>query len=180
MGHLTAAQNIYLGREPRKLGGLFLDEEQLNRNAQALFDRMRLVLSPATPIGELTVARQQMVEIAKALSKEALFGRLDNATICMRPNPCCPACAGTARSPTLTVNVDPTIRPRGAANLSARITEPVSTSSARNSSPGPPSSDPSSVALPSGESSTLSGMPSLSVSTLVLLVPSESSTRSTR
>ncbi len=80
MGHLTAAQNIYLGREPRKAAGLLLDEEQLNRDAKALFDRMRLVLSPTTLIGELTVARQQMVEIAKALSHKSRVLIMDEPT----------------------------------------------------------------------------------------------------
>lgn len=36
MNHLTVAQNIYLGREPRGRSGIFLDEERLNQNAQAL------------------------------------------------------------------------------------------------------------------------------------------------
>ncbi|APW42961.1 sugar ABC transporter ATP-binding protein [Rhodoferax saidenbachensis] len=80
MGHLTAAQNIYLGREPRRMAGLFLDEEQLNRDAQALFDRMHLALAPTTPIGELTVARQQMVEIAKALSHKSRVLIMDEPT----------------------------------------------------------------------------------------------------
>lgn len=80
MAHLTAAQNIFLGREPRKMGGLFLDEDQLNRDAQALFDRMNLALAPTTPIGELTVARQQMVEIAKALSFKSRVLIMDEPT----------------------------------------------------------------------------------------------------
>lgn len=80
MGHLTAAQNIFLGREPRKAAGLFLDEEQLNRNAQALFDRLNLVLAPTTIVGELTVARQQMVEIAKALSHQSRVLIMDEPT----------------------------------------------------------------------------------------------------
>lgn len=80
MSHLTAAQNIYLGREPRHMGGLFLDEAQLNRDAQVLFDRMHLALQPATPIGELTVARQQLVEIAKALSFKSRVLIMDEPT----------------------------------------------------------------------------------------------------
>jgi ribose transport system ATP-binding protein len=68
MGHLTAGQNIFLGREPRDRWGIFLDEARLNRDTQALFDRMHLAMAPETQISELTVARQQMVEIAKALS----------------------------------------------------------------------------------------------------------------
>jgi ribose transport system ATP-binding protein len=80
MGHLTAAQNIFLGREPRKLGGLLLDDEQLNRDAQALFDRMNLALAPTTVVGQLTVARQQMVEIAKALSHKSRVLIMDEPT----------------------------------------------------------------------------------------------------
>jgi len=80
MGHLTAAQNIFLGREPRKAAGLLLDEGQLNRDAQALFDRLNLQLSPTTTIGDLTVARQQMVEIAKALSHKSRVLIMDEPT----------------------------------------------------------------------------------------------------
>lgn len=80
MNHLTAAQNIFLGREPRRLGGLFLDEDKLNQDTQALFDRLNLALSPTTAIGELTVARQQMVEIAKALSFKSRVLIMDEPT----------------------------------------------------------------------------------------------------
>ena len=80
MNHLTAAQNIYLGREPRHFGGLFLDEEKLNQDTQALFDRLNLALAPTTAIGDLTVARQQMVEIAKALSFKSRVLIMDEPT----------------------------------------------------------------------------------------------------
>jgi ribose transport system ATP-binding protein len=80
MQHLTVAQNIYLGREPRGRLGVFLDEALLNNNAQALFDRMNLVLEPSTAIGALTVARQQMVEIAKALSFNSRVLIMDEPT----------------------------------------------------------------------------------------------------
>jgi ribose transport system ATP-binding protein len=80
MAHLTAAQNIYLGKEPRNTMGLFLDEGKLNRDAQILFDRMHMALAPTTPIGELTVARQQMVEIAKALSFKSRILIMDEPT----------------------------------------------------------------------------------------------------
>jgi ribose transport system ATP-binding protein len=80
MGHMTAAQNIYLGREPRKMGGWFLDDDQLNRNAQALFSRMNLDLAPSAMIGDLTVAKQQMVEIAKALSYKSRVLIMDEPT----------------------------------------------------------------------------------------------------
>ena len=80
MSHLTAAQNIFLGREPRRLGGLFLDEDQLNLDAAALFERLKLKLDPRTPIGALTVARQQMVEISKALSFRSRVLIMDEPT----------------------------------------------------------------------------------------------------
>jgi ribose transport system ATP-binding protein len=80
MPHLTAAQNVYIGREPRKFGGLFLDDDQLNRQAQELFDRIHLDIPPTTLIGSLTVARQQMVEIAKALSHQSRVLIMDEPT----------------------------------------------------------------------------------------------------
>ncbi len=66
MPHLTAAQNIFIGREP--LNGPFLDEAKLNKQAKALFDMMNLDVNPETKVADMTVAKQQMVEIAKALS----------------------------------------------------------------------------------------------------------------
>ncbi len=66
MPHLTAAQNIFIGREPRR--GLLLDENALNDKAQEVFDMMRLKVNPRTKVADMTVAKQQMVEIAKALS----------------------------------------------------------------------------------------------------------------
>jgi ribose transport system ATP-binding protein len=68
MPDLTVAQNIYIGREPRKMFNLFLDENELNERAQQLFQRMNLQMDPRIKVSDLTVAKQQMVEIAKALS----------------------------------------------------------------------------------------------------------------
>ena len=69
MPHLTAAQNIFIGREPLK--GFLLDENAQNQKAQELFDNMHLALKPWTKVGNMSVAKQQMVEIAKALSFNA-------------------------------------------------------------------------------------------------------------
>jgi ribose transport system ATP-binding protein len=80
MNHLSAAQNIFIGREPRKFGGLLLDEDALNAQAAAIFARLHLALDPRTPVGELTVAKQQMVEIAKALSFDSRVLIMDEPT----------------------------------------------------------------------------------------------------
>ena len=68
MPHLTVAQNIFIGREPRRGARFVLDEDQINRDTQQLFEMMHLKLDPRTKVADLTVAKQQMVEIAKALS----------------------------------------------------------------------------------------------------------------
>jgi ribose transport system ATP-binding protein len=80
MGHLSAAQNIFIGREPRRGLGLFLDEDGLNADARRLFERLNLRLDPRTRVAELTVARQQMVEIAKALSFDSRVLIMDEPT----------------------------------------------------------------------------------------------------
>jgi ribose transport system ATP-binding protein len=68
MPHLTVAQNIFIGREPRVARGLVLDEKAINDRALRLFEDLHIKLNPRTKVADLTVAMQQMVEIAKALS----------------------------------------------------------------------------------------------------------------
>ena len=68
MNHLTVAQNIFIGREPRKGLRFWLDEKKINEQTEELLERMHLRLDPRTKVADLTVAKQQMVEIAKALS----------------------------------------------------------------------------------------------------------------
>ena len=66
MPHLTVAQNIYIGREPRT--GPWVRDAELNRRTKKLLDGLNIHLRPTQFVGDLTVASQQMVEIAKALS----------------------------------------------------------------------------------------------------------------
>ena len=80
MRHLSVAQNIFIGREPRRGLGLFLDEERLNADARRVFARLNLDLDPRTLVADLTVARQQMVEIAKALSFDSKVLIMDEPT----------------------------------------------------------------------------------------------------
>lgn len=68
MQHLTVAENIYIGREPMK--GLLVDKAKQNAMTQELFDKLHLELDPKAVVKTLSVAKQQMVEITKALSHE--------------------------------------------------------------------------------------------------------------
>jgi ribose transport system ATP-binding protein len=79
MPDLTVAQNLFIGREPRA-SRLFLNERRLNRQAQELIERLHLPLSPKQVVGSLTVAKQQMVEIGKALSYDAKLLIMDEPT----------------------------------------------------------------------------------------------------
>jgi ribose transport system ATP-binding protein len=68
MPHLTVAQNIFIGKEPRAGLPFMLDEKKTNEKAEQLFENLHIKLDPRTRVSDLTVAMQQMVEIAKALS----------------------------------------------------------------------------------------------------------------
>ncbi len=66
MPHLTVAENIYIGREPMK--SLFLDKKKANDDARKLLESLNIHMDPTIPVNKLSVAKQQMVEIAKAIS----------------------------------------------------------------------------------------------------------------
>jgi ribose transport system ATP-binding protein len=68
MPHLTVAQNVFIGREHGRVFKLLVDEKEINRKTQQLMALLRLTLEPRTRVASLTVAKQQMVEIARALS----------------------------------------------------------------------------------------------------------------
>lgn len=69
LGHLTVAQNIFIGREFKK--GIKIDDKKMNEEAQKLFDRMNVDIDPRETMSKLTVGKQQMCEIAKAISHKA-------------------------------------------------------------------------------------------------------------
>jgi ribose transport system ATP-binding protein len=80
MPHLTVAQNIFIGREPRARLPFVLDDGALNTRARALFESLHLRMDPRRRVGDLAVAEQQMVEIAKALSFNAAVLIMDEPT----------------------------------------------------------------------------------------------------
>lgn len=75
---LSVAENIFLGREPRRFG--IINWEELYGRAQQLLDNLNLVIDPLTPVRNLGIGQQQLVEIAKALSQEARIVVLDEPT----------------------------------------------------------------------------------------------------
>lgn len=75
---LTAYENIFLGREKHQKG--FVRKSEEFRQAEQLFERIGVPINPGTPCRQLTVAQQQVVEIAKALSVNARIIVMDEPT----------------------------------------------------------------------------------------------------
>jgi ABC-type sugar transport system ATPase subunit len=75
---LNIGENIFLGREPRRFG--VISWEDLYSRAQKLLDELHLPIDPRTPIRQLGIGSQQLVEIAKALSQQARILVLDEPT----------------------------------------------------------------------------------------------------
>ena len=78
MGHLTVAQNMFIGREFMKNG--LIDDKAMEAEAQRQFDKMGVKIDPSAKLGDLTVGKQQMVEITKAISRDCKLLVLDEPT----------------------------------------------------------------------------------------------------
>jgi len=78
MSHLTVAQNIFIGRESK---GFFLNEHEIIKKTNALFERMNISsIDPHSKLADLTVGKQQIVEIAKAISYDSRVIVFDEPT----------------------------------------------------------------------------------------------------
>ncbi|MGI4894204.1 MAG: multiple monosaccharide ABC transporter ATP-binding protein [Janthinobacterium lividum] len=82
---LSIAENLFLGNEIKGRGGL-IDWNKANGEASRLLARVGLDENPTTPIGQLGVGKQQLVEIAKALSKDVKLLILDEPTAALNDN----------------------------------------------------------------------------------------------
>ncbi len=76
--HLSVAENMFLGRERKK--GVILSNGEMEGEAKRILDDLKIDLNPKQIVGELPVSKQQMVEIAKALSTNARVLIMDEPT----------------------------------------------------------------------------------------------------
>ena len=75
---LTVGENIFLGKEPSSFG--IINWSELYHRATKLLKDLNLPIDPRTPVGNLGIGQQQLVEIAKALSQDAKILVLDEPT----------------------------------------------------------------------------------------------------
>ena len=78
MNHLTVAQNIFIGKE--KMNGKLINDRRMVEEAEKLFGLLNIRIDPRETMGRLTVGRQQMCEIAKAISTDAKIIVFDEPT----------------------------------------------------------------------------------------------------
>jgi len=79
LDNLTVAENVFLGREPR-IARYLIDRKKLNSSTKQYLAKLGLEVEPDTPLRDLSMAQQQMVEIAKALSLNARIVIMDEPT----------------------------------------------------------------------------------------------------
>lgn len=75
---MTVAENIFLGREPKRMG--LLDKKKMNQDAQKALKPINLNIDPSTKMKNLSIAQMQMIEIAKAISMKARILIMDEPT----------------------------------------------------------------------------------------------------
>jgi ribose transport system ATP-binding protein len=77
---LSVAENIFVGREPRRIGNLFINWKVLNSDAGNILDKLEAQIDPKKLVSDLSLAERQMVEIAKALSFQSKLIIMDEPT----------------------------------------------------------------------------------------------------
>ncbi len=83
---LTVAENMFLGREKKKFG--LVDQKTLNDDAEAILKKLQMDIDPETVVRKLSVSKQQMIEIAKALSTNARILIMDEPTSALTEKEC--------------------------------------------------------------------------------------------
>lgn len=78
MPNRTVAQNIFIGRELKR--GIFVDEKAMNRESRKILDNLEIDIDPSEKVQDLSIAKQQMVELARALAMENRLLIMDEPT----------------------------------------------------------------------------------------------------
>jgi putative xylitol transport system ATP-binding protein len=76
---MTVAENIYVGREPRR-GGWFVDQRAMERMAAELLERLKFQVNPRVKVRQLSLGQIQLVEIAKAIDQKSSVLIMDEPT----------------------------------------------------------------------------------------------------
>jgi ABC-type sugar transport system ATPase subunit len=77
---LSALDNLFVGQEPRRFGGLLLDRARMRRETQAQLERLGLTIDVDRPVGEMPLAQRQMIAMARALTRNSRVLILDEPT----------------------------------------------------------------------------------------------------
>ncbi len=86
---MTVAENIFCGKEPNKVKGLFLDQGSMNRQAQKLLDELDIkAIRPKEKVAFLTIAQKQLLEMAKAFANNSKLIILDEPTSALTEAEC--------------------------------------------------------------------------------------------
>ncbi|WP_445679078.1 sugar ABC transporter ATP-binding protein [Radicibacter daui] len=82
--HLTVAQNIFMGRELKR-AGIMVDDRRMNALAAAAVESLGAHIDPRTPVGRLSIAQRQLVQIARALQVPHRVVIFDEPTASLTP-----------------------------------------------------------------------------------------------
>ncbi|WP_283674253.1 sugar ABC transporter ATP-binding protein [Butyricicoccus sp. Marseille-Q5471] len=89
ISNMTVAENIYIGREPYRIKGIMLDRKKIVQDTKALFGQLGIEgIDPRAEVGTLSVAKMQMIEIAKAVSYHSKLIIMDEPTSAITEKEC--------------------------------------------------------------------------------------------
>ena len=78
--NMTVADNLFMGEEIMRKGGFFINDSEMTQRAQTIVDEMGLDIDVTAKVGDLSIARQQMVEICRALMGKTSLVIMDEPT----------------------------------------------------------------------------------------------------
>ncbi len=89
IANMTVAENIFIGREPYRIPNLMLDHKKLRQDTTELFKRLEMdEIDPREQVSKLSVAKKQMIEIAKAVSYNSKLIIMDEPTSAITEREC--------------------------------------------------------------------------------------------